>query len=598
MKKFSLGLLCLCVIFLLALSACSQELTITLPPEENTPTPEPAPPEEEPEPVPSDTPETLEVSVADLLEAGTAMKWYDDGYLVFVPAGEVTLGDNQIENNQAYSVTLDDYWIYMFPVTNGQYSQCVATGACSAPASEEPYPDITDPTLKDDPVIGVTWDQAGAYCQWMKGRLPTKAEWEKAARGPQANTYPWGEVDPSCDLLNFDECEKLDVSVVYEYPEGRSYYQAFDLAGNTFEWVFDLYENDFVSQLPGEEPYSPPYGTERTVRGSSYVSEKEMLPAAELYYLEPDQYRTDLGFRCVIGEAQPDSFASPCIQTAFVDGLTAPWQPGPQGGNDLPDLEERTCVPEKDVNSTYYCANQALQQGGLDIYLTGMPGSEVYLKSWTSNPGVACVEGGNPIGCFGPEGASVSFEICASCTPLPNMATVKLTCDSGFTLTHTDPPTCVYDGQPVPGGTCPANFKYDPIEDICVKVGQDSNECPVGYEYSPDTDCCTATFAEPSPDSPGGSSSYLTCPPGYGNVQLDATDSNEGNWYATCHYLVFSTAVNESCEVMTFNLGECEDPPQKRCTNPASYKDKSSCEAAACKWMDLAGAPSKCVMPQ
>ncbi|MEJ2448772.1 MAG: SUMF1/EgtB/PvdO family nonheme iron enzyme, partial [Anaerolineales bacterium] len=454
MQKVTGGLFYLLILISLILSACSPDLTITLPPEENTPTPEPAPPEEEIAPEPSDTPETLEVSVADLLEAGTAMKWYDEGYLVFVPAGEVTLGDNQIENNQVYSATLDDYWIYMFPVTNSQYSQCVATGACTPPADEEPYPDIADPMVRDDPVVGVTWDQAGVYCQWMKGRLPTKAEWEKAARGPQASTYPWGEGDPTCDLLNFDECEKLDVSLVYEYPEGRSYYQAFDLAGNTFEWVFDLYEDDIVSQLPGEEPYSPPNGTERVVRGSSYVSEEETLPSAELYYLEPDQYRTDLGFRCVIGEAEPEGYASPCVQTAFVAGLPAPWQPGPPiGESELPDLDENTCVPEKDLDWTYYCPDQANQTGGLDLTITPLPGGEAYLKSYSSNQGVYCAEGNNPIGCFGPEGAAVSFEICASCTPLPNWEIVKLSCDNGFSLTNTDPPTCVYQGgPPTPGG--------------------------------------------------------------------------------------------------------------------------------------------------
>jgi len=358
MKKVTGGLFYLLILISLILSACSPDLTITLPPEENTPTPEPAPPEEEIAPEPSNTPETLEVSVADLLEAGTAMKWYDEGYLVFVPAGEVTLGDNQIENNQVYSATLDDYWIYMFPVTNSQYSQCVDTGACSPPADEDPYPDIADPMVRDDPVVGVTWDQAGAYCAWLNGRLPTKAEWEKAARGPDAYTYPWGESDPACDLLNFQDCEKLDVSLVYEYPEGRSYYQAFDLAGNTFEWVFDLYEDDIVSQLPGEEPYSPPNGTERVVRGSSYVSEEETLPSAELYYLEPDQYRTDLGFRCVIGEAEPEGFASPCVQAAYVPGDPPPWHQGPQHDQEQPPVfDERSCKIDIDTTRTVYCSN-------------------------------------------------------------------------------------------------------------------------------------------------------------------------------------------------------------------------------------------------
>jgi len=244
MKKATVRLLYLCIIFLLILSACGPDVTIELPPED-TEVPEVAEPEAEPE----EPPEVDEAGLNELLEAGTAMKWYDDGYLVFVPAGEVTLGDSEYENNPVHNVDLDDFWIYMFKVTNGQYSQCIATGTCTPPSSEPPYPVLEDPAIKDQPVIGVTWEQAETYCEWMNGRLPTKAQWEKAARGPDANTFPWGEVDPDCDLLNYGDCENPALSEVYEYPEGRSYYHAFDLAGNTYEWVFDLYEDDFISEL-------------------------------------------------------------------------------------------------------------------------------------------------------------------------------------------------------------------------------------------------------------------------------------------------------------------------------------------------------------
>ena len=241
MRKINLRLLYLCIIFLLILSACGPDLTITLPPDDPTAIPAIIEDTDVPEDVPEDTPEPIDTTLEDLLKAGIAMKWYDEGYLVFVPQGEVSLGDNEYENNPVHTVDLDDFWIYMFKVTNGQYRQCVATGACTPPASEEPYPDLEDPVIKDNPVIGVTWEQADTYCKWMKGRLPTKAEWEKAARGPQANTYPWGEEDPDCDLLNYGECEDPAITKVYEYLEGRSFYQAFDLAGNTYEWVFDLY---------------------------------------------------------------------------------------------------------------------------------------------------------------------------------------------------------------------------------------------------------------------------------------------------------------------------------------------------------------------
>ena len=587
----------LLITVLFLLSACGQQAVIQLPPDDPTAIPaieaQPTdPPEEESEPV--------EIGLGDLLKAGTAMKWYDDGYLVFVTQGEVTLGDNEYENNLVHNVLLDDYWIYMFKVTNGQYRQCIATGACTPPANEAPYPDLNDPEIKDKPVIGVTWEQADTYCEWMNGRLPTKAEWEKAARGPQSNTYPWGEDEPTCDLLNYGECEDPEITMVYEYPEGRSFYQAFDLAGNTFEWVFDLYEDDFISQLPFEYPAGPPDGTERSVRGSSYVSGEELIPSAQLYYLEPEKYRADLGFRCVIGEGQPEAFASPCIQTAYIPGDPPAWQPGPQPGNPWLDIQMGLCLTDIGVKHTTYCSNPSLQQGGLDLSIAAVGSDDVYVNSWSSPQAVACIDGTDPLQCFGPELAPVTFEICATCTPALQVEQIPFYCDSGYTLSDTNPPTCIYNGTPPqPGQTCPAGFVYDPVDDICVKVVIQNEECPLGYEYNPGTDCCTATYGEPTSQDPGTpSSSYLTCPPGYANVPLMGWWVVQGQDYATCQYLVISPQM-ENCITRTFNLGECREVKPK-CKNPSSYTTPSSCEAAACKWEKGAtGGPigGTCVSP-
>ncbi|NQS91106.1 MAG: SUMF1/EgtB/PvdO family nonheme iron enzyme [Chloroflexi bacterium] len=584
----------LLITVLFLLSACGQQAVIQLPPDDPTATPAEAETEDPPE----EASVPVETGLEDLLKAGTAMKWYDDGYIVFVPQGEVTLGDNEYENNLVHSVFVDDYWIYMFKVTSSQYRQCVATGACTAPADEAPYPDLNDPEIKDKPVIGVTWEQADTYCEWMNGRLPTKAEWEKAARGPQSNTYPWGEDEPTCDLLNYGECEDPAISEVYEYPEGRSFYQAFDLAGNTFEWVFDLYEDDFISQLPEEIPAGPPDGTERSVRGSDYESIEDMIPSAQLYYLEPEKYRTDLGFRCVLQGAEPKSFANPCIQTAFVPGESAPWQPGPpQAGNMLPQHVEGQCVTDIGSSITQYCANQPLQQGGLDLSIAALGADDVYVKSSSSNTGGVCIDGTDPLGCFGPEGASITFEICATCTPAFQVSQFQYNCDCFYDLSDTNPPTCIYNGgPPVQGETCPAGFVYDQVNDICVKVVQISEECPDGYEYNPDTDCCTATFAYPAPDPDTPSGSYLTCPPGYGSVTLVGEWVVQGQFYAICQYLVSSPQV-ESCITKTYTVGHCDEPKIPRCTNPGSYSDKASCEAAICKWVPAAARPGYCTFP-
>jgi hypothetical protein len=594
LKKINLRPFYICIIILLTLSACGQQLTITLPAPDPTATPE----EPEVADAPEESPEPADAGPDNLLGPGTTMKWYDDGYLVFVPQGEVTLGDNQYENNPVHNVTLDDYWIYMFKVTNGQYRQCVATGTCTPPASEVPYPDLDDAEIKDQPIIGVTWEQADTYCKWMKGSLPTKAQWEKATRGPLARTYPWGEDLPDCDLLNYGDCEDPAITMVYEYPEGRSFYGAFDLAGNAYEWVSDLYEDEFISQLPGEEPAGPPDGTERSVRGSSFISDEELIPSAQLFYLEPEKYRTDLGFRCVITGAEPQSFANTCKQTASVPGLPAPWEPGPQGGSMPPQFVEGTCMTDIGIIHNPYCANQSIQQGGLDLSIAALGSDDVYVKSSSSSQGGVCIDGSDPFGCFGPEGAAITFEICATCTPALEAELIQFYCNCGYTLVDTYPPICVYDGgPPVQGETCPAGFVYDQVNDICVKVVTLSEECPDGYEYNPVTDCCTATYADPAPDPDTPSDSYQICPPAYGPVTLVGEEAVQGQDYAVCLYVIASPQV-ENCITRTFNVGECEEQKESRCSNPGSYKDEKSCEAAKCKWTTpAAGGPGTCVQP-
>ena len=581
MKHNRKYLIYLLVTILFLMSACGNAV-ITLPPDE--PTSEPV----ETEAV--EPPEAVEASLDSMLKAGTVLKWFDDGYLVFVPEGEVTLGDNQFENNLPYTVFLDGYWIYMFQITNGQYHHCVLTGSCTPPADEEPYPDYENLRNKDKPVIGVTWEQAGEYCEWMNARLPSKAEWEKAARGPDSYTYPWGEDDPDCDLLNYEECEGQDTTNVYEYPDGRSYYQAFDLAGNAYEWVFDLYEDDFIAQLPGEEPAGPLDGTERSVRGSSYQSEDELIPSAQLFYHEPDQYRTDLGFRCVIGEAELESagFNHPCIRTVSVPGNPLPEipDPPPGGPGDPPDFPEPQCKVEVWANSTNYCSNIDLQHGGLDLTYGAIVSNDVYVNSWSSSQGVVCNTSTNPAKCFGPENTPVDFEVCATCSLGVDVKSDQYYCAPGYYLVEGPPPFCEYNACPpqVPP-PCPQGFWHDQQNDICLLIVMQTGECPGGYFYNQDTDCCEAAFAPTTEDlGPVPDASYLICPPGTGNVVLINEVVPQGQNYALCRYLS-GGGLKEYCIDETHYLGDCREIPKEKCKNPGQYTTKNSCENHGCNWV-------------
>jgi len=238
--------------------------------------------------------------------------------MVYVPQGEFLMGMPEEEHFEdaapPHNVYLDAYWIDQTEVTNGQYQQCVAAGACRSPWStsaqdvEEYY---GNPQYDDYPVVYVDWDRAQAYCEWTGRRLPTEAEWEKAARGTDGRDYPWGNYfsgthlnfcDVNCNRNHADNSSDDGYALIApsgNYPSGASPYGALDMAGNVGEWVVDWYAEDYYSISPYENPLGPASGEYHAIRSAAYESASRNMRVASRgsgYNFVAE----NRGFRCAV----------------------------------------------------------------------------------------------------------------------------------------------------------------------------------------------------------------------------------------------------------------------------------------------------------
>ncbi len=253
-----------------------------------TPSSEPEP-TNTPEPEPTNTPEPPTATAASTPEG-----------MILIPAGSFLMGSSTGQANEApeHEVSLAAFYIDIFEVSNAQYRACVKSGACTQANKADSftykgYRD--DPTYDNYPVVGVTWDQAEAYCRWAGKRLPSEAQWEYAASGPENLTWPWGNTfDPNLSAASAPDTQPVD-----SYPNGVSPFGMYNMAGNAAEWVADVYDETFYANSPVNNPLNTGDGPGRIFRGGSFANPDGVFYTTSRRYGNARSFNdVDVGFRC------------------------------------------------------------------------------------------------------------------------------------------------------------------------------------------------------------------------------------------------------------------------------------------------------------
>jgi len=380
---------------------------------------------------------------------------YIDGTLLdAVPAGPFTMGRKGGSDNPEHTVTLSDFWIYSTKVTNRQYDRCVSAGLCT------PSSITTDSSQFDNPVTGVNWDQAQTYCTYVLGRLPTEAEWEKAARGPSGNTYPWGNDQPTCNILNFNGCVGSTTKVT-TYPQDQSYYHLLDMEGNAFEWVADWYGATYYKNSPSNDPQGPNTGNQRVARSSGYRSTIDSMPASVRSPFTPDASESDLGFRCVVDD--PFAAAPACEQISTY---------GPPPTNNSQSVQKNipaTCPTLGLVVAQQMCSSNS-----------------TYVTFTSNTPGQTTISGVN--NCTQLLGTLDSYPQVYKCQA-NTIATISS--------------TCTYSG--LGNAYCGDHYKLDPTTGTCKWDGSSGlgSQCLTGTNFDSANSCCATTL--------GGKYTYPLC---------------------------------------------------------------------------------------
>ncbi len=248
----------------------------------------------------------------------------DGSILVYMPEGEFTMGsDDSYDKRPVHQVALSAFWIHQTEATNELFTLFVEATGYQTDAEKAGWSYVWDgmnwipvsganwrqPSGADSDISGrekhpvghISWNDASAYCEWMGGRLPTEAEWEKAARGTDRRVYPWGNDPPNDQLLNAQNPAR-GTTEAGSHPDGASPYGAYDMAGNVWEWVIDWYRWDYYILLGDKtalDPQGPPSGRGRILRGGSWLDHYDITRTDGRSWSNPLFTFSSYGFRCV-----------------------------------------------------------------------------------------------------------------------------------------------------------------------------------------------------------------------------------------------------------------------------------------------------------
>jgi formylglycine-generating enzyme required for sulfatase activity len=235
-----------------------------------------------------------------LIHEKTASSQHQNWSMALVPAGEFTMGSatGDADERPVHKVYVNAFFMDMHQLSVAQYARFIEATHHEVPPD---WGTMNRPQHQNRPVANVDWEDAVTYCKWAGKRLPTEAEWEKAARGTDGRTYPWGNEHPS--RLHATAGKEIwsshtALTPVGTFEEGKSPYGVYDMAGNVWEWVSDWYDQDYYKTSPQQNPAGPPSGSYKVIRGGSWGSNADGLRSAERETHVPSFRGFGTGFRC------------------------------------------------------------------------------------------------------------------------------------------------------------------------------------------------------------------------------------------------------------------------------------------------------------